>query len=103
MSLRQHLQCRIGMALASAFVMKRTLYAKTPLAWEALSRPDAVDRDTHALLLMANGRRSVHELCVLLGKNISVLAYELAGQGYLRVVLPPSHPPDDEPHSGHSV
>jgi hypothetical protein len=90
------------MALASACpkMMKRTLYAKTPLAWEALSRPDAVDRDTHALLLMANGRRSVHELCVLLGKDISVLAYELAGQGYLKVVLPPSSPPDEEPHSG---
>jgi len=98
----QHDQSPIGMALASAcpLMMKRTLYAKTPLAWEALSRPDAVDRDTHALLLMANGRRSVHELCVLLGKDISVLAYELAGQGYLKVVLPPSNPPDDEPHSG---
>lgn len=81
-------------------MMKRTLYAKTPLAWGALSRPDAVDRDTHALLLLANGRRSVHELCVLLGKDIGVLAYELAGQGYLKVVLPASSPPDEEHHSG---
>ena len=57
--------------------------AKTPKAWEALSRPDLIGRRAHALLLMANGRRSQRELAQLLGENIDELAYGLR-QGYLQ-------------------
>lgn len=58
-------------------------YAKTQRAWEALARPDWVDRRAHTLLLMANGRRSAHELSVLLGSDITELADQLLVQGYL--------------------
>ncbi len=58
--------------------------AKTPKAWEALSRPDLIGRRAHALLLMANGRRSQRELAQLLGENIDELAYGLRQQGYLQ-------------------
>lgn len=59
-------------------------YAKTTMAWEALSRPDAVGRQAHTLLLMANGRRSEHELSLLLGSDVSELAYGLMEKGYLQ-------------------
>lgn len=58
-------------------------YAKTTMAWEALSRPDAVGRQAHTLLLMANGRRSERELSLLLGTDVSELAYGLMEKGYL--------------------
>ncbi|PZO15775.1 MAG: hypothetical protein DCF26_12665 [Burkholderiales bacterium] len=58
-------------------------YAKTALAWEALSRPDVVGRQAHTLLLMANGRRSEQELSLLLGVDVSELAYGLMQKGYL--------------------
>jgi hypothetical protein len=60
--------------------------AKTPKAWEALSRPDLVGRPAHSLLLMANGRRSERELSALLGSDISELARGLLQQGYLQPV-----------------
>lgn len=59
--------------------------AKTSKAWEALSRPDLISRRAHALLLMANGRRSERELTQLLGENINELAQGLLQQGYLQV------------------
>ncbi len=58
--------------------------AKTPKAWEALSRPDLIGRQAHTLLLMANGRRSEKELSLLLGGDVSVLAHGLREQGYLQ-------------------
>lgn len=58
-------------------------YAKTQRAWDALARPGGVDRKTHALLLMANGRRSAHELSALMGSDVSELAERLLGEGYL--------------------
>ncbi len=58
--------------------------AKTTKAWEALSRPDLIGRQAHALLLMANGRRSEKELSLLLGDDVSELAYGLRQQGYLQ-------------------
>jgi hypothetical protein len=58
--------------------------AKTPKAWEALSRPDLIGRQAHTLLLMANGRRSEKELSLLLGDDVSELAYGLRQQGYLQ-------------------
>jgi hypothetical protein len=60
--------------------------AKTPKAWEALSRPDIVGRRAHSLLLMANGRRSEQELSLLLGSDVSELAHGLLQQGYLQPV-----------------
>eukprot|EP01041_Mallomonas_annulata_P022225 gene22225-biopygen15288 len=54
------------------------------MAWEALSRPDAVGREVHTLLLMANGRRSEQELSLLLGADVSELAYGLMEKGYLQ-------------------
>lgn len=58
--------------------------AKTPKAWEALSRPDLIGRQAHTLLLMANGRRSEKELSLLLGGDVSDLAFGLRQQGYLQ-------------------
>jgi hypothetical protein len=59
-------------------------YAKTNMAWEALSRPDTVGRQAHTLLLMANGRRSEQELSLLLGSDVSELAYGLMEKGFLQ-------------------
>lgn len=60
--------------------------AKTPKAWEALSRPDLVGRRAHSLMLLANGRRSERELSALLGSDVSDLAEGLLQQGYLQPV-----------------
>lgn len=59
-------------------------FAKTPKAWEALARPTLVGRRAHALLLMANGRRSERELSLLLGEQVGDLAEGLQQQGYLQ-------------------
>ena len=67
-------------------------YAKTNMAWEALSRPDTVGRQAHSLLLMANGRRSEQELSLLLGTDVSELAFGLMQKGFLHnmaAVVPP--------------
>ncbi|WP_439518646.1 hypothetical protein [Hydrogenophaga sp.] len=58
-------------------------FAKTPQAWEALARPDLVGRRAHTLLLMANGRRSVQELSLLLGEDVAELAIQLQQRGLL--------------------
>jgi hypothetical protein len=58
-------------------------YAKTPQAWEALARPDLVGRRAHTLLLMANGRRSLGELSLLLGEDVTDLALQLQQRGLL--------------------
>lgn len=57
--------------------------AKTPKAWSALSRPDLLDRQAHALMLLANGRRGMRELSMLLGGDVAQLASELMENGYL--------------------
>jgi len=61
--------------------------AKTPKAWDALSRPDLMGRRAHTLLLMANGRRSERELSLLLGGDVSELARGLRQQGYLQTAV----------------
>lgn len=63
-------------------------FAKTPKAWGVLAQPDLVGRFAHALLLMANGRRSEKELSALLGDDVCVLAESLQRQGYLQKVEP---------------
>ncbi|MBN9371388.1 hypothetical protein JNX00_10245 [Hydrogenophaga sp. YM1] len=63
--------------------MEGHLYTKTPRAWEALARPDGLDRRAHTLLLMANGRRSLRELSRLLDEDVHELARRLTAQGYL--------------------
>lgn len=60
--------------------------AKTPKAWEALSRPDLIGRKAHTLLLMANGRRSEKELSMLLGDDVAELAHGLQMEGYLQPI-----------------
>lgn len=60
--------------------------AKTPKAWEALSRPDLLGRRAHSLMLLANGRRSERELSALLGGDVHDLAEGLLSQGYLQPV-----------------
>jgi len=77
--------------------MEGKLYTKTPRAWEALARPDGLDRRAHTLLLMANGRRSLRELSRLLGDDVRDLAHRLAAQGYLQdTKLPALAEADDE-------
>lgn len=71
-------------------------YAKTNMAWEALSRPDAVGRQAHTLLLMANGRRSEQELSLLLGSDVSELAYGLMEKGFLQNTAPVAQADPDE-------
>lgn len=61
-------------------------FSKTPKAWEALMQPARVGRRAHALLLMANGRRSAKELSALLGDDVWELALGLHQQGYLQPV-----------------
>lgn len=72
-------------------------FAKTPKAWEALSRPDLIGREARALLLMANGRRSEKELSVLLGRDVAELACGLMAEGYLQetTLTVPSESDDD--------
>ncbi len=60
--------------------------AKTPKAWQALSRPDLVGRRAHSVLLMANGRRSETELSMLLGSDVGGLTQDLLQEGYLQSV-----------------
>lgn len=69
--------------------MEGKLYTKTPRAWEALARPDGLDRRAHTLLLMANGRRSLRELTRLLDEDVRDLARRLAAQGYLQDIKAP--------------
>jgi hypothetical protein len=78
--------------------METPLYTRTPQAWQALARPDAMDRRAHTLLLLANGRRTLRELSRLLDEDVSGTAVRLAAQGYLQdtraVALTE---PDEEP------
>lgn len=75
-------------------------YAKTHMAWEALSRPDAVGRQAHSLLLMANGRRSEQELSLLLGSDVSELAYGLMEKGFLQNMAEVMQPDCDDSLAG---
>ncbi|MFM6985062.1 MAG: hypothetical protein ACKOXQ_00280 [Hydrogenophaga sp.] len=65
----------------------RERITRTPKAWEVLSRPDLIGRRAHTLLLMANGRRSEHELAGLLGEDIRDMADGLSDQGYLQTLI----------------
>jgi hypothetical protein len=77
--------------------MNAHLYTKTPRAWEALARPDGLDRRAHTLLLMANGRRSLRELSRLLDEDVHDLACRLTSQGYLQDSgFMPLEPADDD-------
>lgn len=59
-------------------------YVKTSRAWDALTWPDQLGRQTHTLLLLANGRRSEQELIGLLGNDVKDLLPRLRQQGYLQ-------------------
>ena len=66
-------------------------YAKTPRAWQAIAQRRFIGRETHALLLMANGKRTDQEIARLLGTDVKPLLQHLAQEGYLRcdeIVVP---------------
>ena len=64
-------------------------FCKTDKAWTMLAQPATISRSVHALLLLANGRRSEQELSLLLGADVSSLAHGLLVQGYLQPAAPP--------------
>ena len=65
------------------------LYNKTPKAWASLAQPALLGRLAHTLVLMANGRRSLRELSLLTGTDITEQAYLLCEAGYLEAQDPP--------------
>jgi hypothetical protein len=71
------------------------LYNKTPKAWATLAQPALIGRLAHTLVLMANGRRSLRELSLLTGTDVTEQAFLLHQAGYLEVQEPPSAPPTD--------
>lgn len=64
------------------------LYTKTPQAWSTLPHPDVLGREAHTVILMANGRRSLRELSMLVGSDVTHLAFDLCQAGYLQPVAP---------------
>ncbi|QCB45791.1 hypothetical protein [Hydrogenophaga sp. PAMC20947] len=64
------------------------LYTKTPQAWSTLPHPDVLGREAHTVILMANGRRSLRELSLLIGSDVTDLAFELCESGYLQPAAP---------------
>jgi hypothetical protein len=63
-------------------------FCKTAKAWTMLAEPTSISRSVHALLLLANGRRSEQEISLLLGADVSRLAHGLLVQGYLQPAAP---------------
>ncbi len=57
---------------------------RTAEAWSLLPHPQALDRRAHALLLLANGHRTLRELSLLVGTNAEPLARQLMQQGLLQ-------------------
>jgi hypothetical protein len=71
------------------------LYNKTPKAWASLAQPALMGRLAHTVVLMANGRRSLRELSLLTGTDVTEQAYLLHQAGYLEVQDPPRAQPAD--------
>jgi len=59
-------------------------YVKTSRAWDALTWPDRLGRQTHTVLLLANGKRSEQELIGLLGNDVKELLQSLQQEGLLQ-------------------
>lgn len=59
--------------------------AKTRRAWDVLPYPQLVGRRAHTLMLLANGRRSLRELSLLVGDDVTPIAHELLSEGLLQV------------------
>lgn len=59
--------------------------AKTGRAWDMLPYPQLVGRQAHTLMLLANGRRSLRELSLLVGDDVTPIAHELLSEGLLQV------------------
>jgi hypothetical protein len=57
---------------------------RTAQAWRLLPHPQTLGRKAHALLLLANGHRSLRELSLLVGSNVAPLAQQLMEQGLLQ-------------------
>lgn len=62
-----------------------TCLAKTGRAWDMLPYPQLMGRQAHTLMLLANGRRSIKELSLLVGDDVTPIAHELVSEGYLQV------------------
>lgn len=60
-----------------------TCLAKTGRAWEMLPYPELLGRRAHTLMLLANGRRSLRELSLLVGDDVMPMAHELVNEGLL--------------------
>ena len=71
-------------------------YVKTSRAWDALTWPDRLGRQSHTVLLLANGKRSEQELVGLLGNDVKELLQRLQQQGYLRCATAVATPETDD-------
>lgn len=58
--------------------------ARTRRAWDMLPYPQLVGRRAHTLMLLANGRRSLQELSLLVGIDVTPIAHELLSEGLLQ-------------------
>ena len=72
-----------------------TCLAKTRRAWELLPFPHVLGRQAHSLILLANGRRSLHELSLLFGDDVAPVARQLLDTGLLQLQTPSEAPPAD--------
>ena len=57
---------------------------RTGQAWHLLPHPEVLGRQAHALLLLSNGRRSLHELSCLMGCDVTPLVAHLQQSGLLQ-------------------
>ncbi len=72
-----------------------TCLAKTRRAWEVLPFPQLLGRQAHTLVLLANGRRSLRELSLLIGDDVTPVAHQLIDTGLLQLQRPPEYTPAD--------
>lgn len=72
-----------------------TCLARTRRAWELLPFPHLLGRQAHSLILLANGRRSLRELSLLIGDDVVPVARQLLDTGLLQLQCPSEAPPAD--------
>lgn len=71
---------------------------KTSKAWDAIARrPCLLTPRQRALLLLANGQRSLPQLEALMGGSMKTLALELTASGYLTDTPAATPSPEDPP------
>ena len=72
-----------------------TLLAKTRRAWELLPFPQLLGRQAPTLVLLANGRRTLRELSLLIGDDVTPIARRLLDKGLLQMQRTPELVPAD--------